>query len=59
MPTTSAALILRSIAKRCVSKDGRMAGGCFVLRDAALRAAPQDEGGVMLKQSCQGDEHEA
>jgi hypothetical protein len=43
------ALILRSIAKQCVSKDGAapqpQCPGGLVLRDAALRAAPQHEAG--------------
>jgi hypothetical protein len=43
----SPGLILRSIAKQCVSKDG----AALVLRDAALRAAPQDEGGERVATS--------
>ena len=39
-------LILRSIAKRCVSKDGVATELAAILRDAAS-AAPQDEVGVL------------
>ncbi len=45
-------LILRSDAQHCVSKDGParsfVGAPWSVLRDAALRAAPQDEGGLGL-----------
>jgi hypothetical protein len=39
-------LMVRSVAQRRVSNHGSRFGLAAILRDAVLRTAPQDEGGV-------------